>query len=389
MLALTGAGLLGAAALPRLARAAGSGATTFPFDYVNRQIRFPAMLDGRGPLTFALDSGAGGNVIFTGAAQRIGLTGGRKVNVTGASGDVKARLAHVDKLAAGPLTLENQGVVVLDLAAGEAIGLDGIVGWELLRRFATTVDFDARTITVWPDAPDTSQLGDTVPIAIRDNVPHIAAAVNGIDGDFNIDTGDNGGISLFQPFLRRTGLMASAPPRFVLPKGIGTDVGGQSTTYGVARGASFRLGPVTLDAPLLRYIDATSGAFARTDLAGNLGCLVWERFRLTFDYARSRVFLRPGVKAHDPFVFNRSGLILNPTAQGLVVIAVVAASPAAAAGAMIGDRVVSVAGRSVEGRGGLDAVTAAFLQPVGTVLTVKLVRAGTPLDVTLALADLV
>jgi C-terminal processing protease CtpA/Prc len=56
---------------------------------------------------------------------------------------------------------------------------------------------------------------------------------------------------------------------------------------------------------------------------------------------------------------------------------------------MVGDRVVSVAGRSVEGRGGLDAVTAAFLQPVGTVLTVKVVRAGTPLDVTLALADLV
>jgi S1-C subfamily serine protease len=146
---------------------------------------------------------------------------------------------------------------------------------------------------------------------------------------------------------------------------------------------------VTLDAPLYRYIDATAGAFARTDLAGNLGCLVWERFRLTFDYARSRVFLRAGRTAHDPFVFNRAGLIVNPTAQGLVVIAVVPASPAAAAGAVSGDRVVSVAGRSVEGHGGLDALTAAFLQPVGTVLLVRVLRAGTPLDITLTLADLV
>jgi aspartyl protease len=179
MLALTGAGVLGAAALPRIARAADPGATTFPFEYVDRQIRFAATLDGRGPLTFALDSGAGGNVLFTGAAQRIGLNGGRAVGVTGASGDIKARMVHVDKLVVGPLTLANQGVVVLDLAAAEAIGLDGIVGWELLRRFATTVDFDERTIAVWHGAPDTAQLGDPVPVVIRDTLPRIAATVNG------------------------------------------------------------------------------------------------------------------------------------------------------------------------------------------------------------------
>jgi hypothetical protein len=45
-----------------------------------------------------------------------------------------------------------------------------------------------------------------VPFVIRDSVPHVAATVDGIGGDFNIDTGDSGGISLFQPFLRRTGL---------------------------------------------------------------------------------------------------------------------------------------------------------------------------------------
>jgi hypothetical protein len=391
MLALTGAGLAAAAARPLGARAADATTSpiTFPFDYADREIRFTATVDGRGPLTFALDSGAGGNVVFAKAAQRVGLSGGRRMKVTGASGDVTALMAHVDRLAFGPLTLADQGVLVLDVPTAEAIGLDGIVGWELLRRFATTVDFDARTLTVWPGAPDDAQLGDAVPIVVSDRLARIGATVNGIDGVFDIDTGDNGGISLFRPFVRRTGLLASAPPRFVLPKGTGSDVGGENTTYGLVRGTSFRLGPLTLDAPLYRYVDATSGVFARTDLAGNLGCEVWERFVLTFDYARSRVLLRPGHNANAPFVFNRTGLIVNPTPQGLTVIAVVPGSPAAAAGAQVGDRLAAVGGRSVEGRDGASLLVGAFVQPVGTVLPVRLLRGGTPVDVTLTLADLI
>ena len=381
MLALTGAGIVAAAARPLAARATDAGSIpspmTFPFDYVDREIRFAATVDGRGPLTFALDSGAGANVVFAKAAERVGLSGGRRTKVTGASGDVTARMAHVNRLTAGPLTLDDQGVIVLDVPTAEAIGLDGIVGWELLRRFATTIDFDASTITVWPGAPDTAGLGDAVPIVINDRLARIAAAVNGIDGNFDIDTGDNGGISLFRPFVRRTGLIASAPPRFVLPKGAGSDVGGEATTYGLVRGTSFRLGPITLNAPLYKYLDATSGVFARTDLAGNLGCEIWERFVLTFDYARSRVLLRPGRSANEPFVFNRTGLIVNPTAQGLTVIAVVPGSPAAAAGAHVGDRLLSVGGRNVEGRDGAAVLVGAFVQPVGTALQVRLLRGGT------------
>lgn len=388
MLALAGAGIA-SAVLPVRARADDAAPTTFPFDYIARQIRFPVMLDGHGPLTFLLDSGAAANILFTRAGQRIGLTGGRPTTVIGASGSARAAVAHVGAFVVGPVTLDDQRMLVLDVPLAEALGVDGIVGWELLRRFATTVDFDARKITLWPGPPDAAQLGDAVPIAVREGLPRIAATVEGIAATFDVDTGDRGGISLFGPFVRRNGLLAAIPPRVTVPAANGSDIGGQLRTFDFARGKSMRLGPLAFDAPLYRYIDVTSGVFARTDLAGNLGCAVLDRFLLTFDYARSRMFLRPGRKANDPFVFNRTGLIASATAQGPVVIGVIPRSPAAAAGVEVGDRIAAVAGRSVDGPAGFEFAETAFMGPAGTTLPIRLLRATTQVDVTLALVDLV
>jgi S1-C subfamily serine protease len=72
-------------------------------------------------------------------------------------------------------------------------------------------------------------------------------------------------------------------------------------------------------------------------------------------------------------------------ARGLIVVGVVADGPAARAGVMLGDVLVALEGSSLHDLGDVQAAIAG--RRVGTAVTVSLLRAGTPLDVAVTLAE--
>jgi len=148
------------------------------------------------------------------------------------------------------------------------------------------------------------------------------------------------------------------------------------------------LGPFTLSRPLAALDFASSGAFASTGLAGNLGSQVFQNFVITFDYPDRALFLEKSPDFDAPVRYNRTGVLLALTDNGaLVVVAINPGSPAAAAGLAAGDLLKSVNGRSV---GGESAFTVAdwFAAPAGAMLSLDLVRAGKAVSVTIAPADL-
>ena len=72
-------------------------------------------------------------------------------------------------------------------------------------------------------------------------------------------------------------------------------------------------------------------------------------------------------------------------ARGLIVVGVVADGPAARAGLMLGDVLVALEGTPLHDLD--DVQTAVAGRRVGTAVTVSLIRAGTPLDVAVTLAE--
>jgi membrane-associated protease RseP (regulator of RpoE activity) len=94
-----------------------------------------------------------------------------------------------------------------------------------------------------------------------------------------------------------------------------------------------------------------SGAFAANDTAGNVGGALLKHFAVTFDYTRRRLYFEQEGGRDRPDPYDRAGLWLSGSADGRAfeVFDVVARGPADEAGLKVGDRVVAVDGKSVEG----------------------------------------
>ena len=108
-------------------------------------VMIPAFVNGRGPYAFALDTGASTSVISPALAEALGMDRGDGAAMTGAGGMLQATIGRVSSLAVGGATATDLAVVVSDFVAhvGQAVGadVDGVVGYNFLRRFRVTIDY--------------------------------------------------------------------------------------------------------------------------------------------------------------------------------------------------------------------------------------------------------
>jgi S1-C subfamily serine protease len=144
-----------------------------------------------------------------------------------------------------------------------------------------------------------------------------------------------------------------------------------------------------VEAPVLRLPADNGGALAIRHVAGNIGGEILRRFVVTFDYARRIVHLVANAESGKPFEVDRSGLWINRHAQGAVVGAVMAGSPADTAGVLVDDVIVAIDGAQASGIG-LDALRRLLANsPIGTRMAFDLRRGESQIQAALELRDLV
>jgi predicted aspartyl protease len=118
-------------------------------------ILVPAMVNGGGPHTFAIDTGASTTVIAPALAGTLGLTGSRVPAMTGGGGTVQAFQGMLRSLAIGNTRCENVTVMVADfllmLAQAIQAPLDGIVGYNVLRMFRVGIDYPRSLLSLRAD----------------------------------------------------------------------------------------------------------------------------------------------------------------------------------------------------------------------------------------------
>lgn len=104
-----------------------------------------ASVNGAGPFQFALDTGTSTTLISPELAQRFSIRSESVPGMTGAGGAVQARAGMVESLAIESAAIANVQVMVADvlMMLGQAIGarLDGIIGYNYLKEFKTTIDY--------------------------------------------------------------------------------------------------------------------------------------------------------------------------------------------------------------------------------------------------------
>ena len=237
---------------------------------------FEVWLNGKGPFRFALDSGAV-DLLKSTVAAKLGLAIEGSRSARGVTNQtVTSGYVNVDRVAVGSAIESHRPFLVLDLPAP----VDGLLGFETLRRLPVTLDYAARTLTVTPSTAEPKACDVVVPFAFDGRTPLVDGSLNTVPAQFWIDSGNDDSAIVFDRFnaghpgaLSQTGTSAA-----------GQAVGG-AESFHVLQPVTVTLGSLAfpnLAAKLL--LGQSNGA-----IDANLGYDLLRRYPVSFDYANRRL----------------------------------------------------------------------------------------------------
>lgn len=259
-------------------------------------ILLPAQVNGHGPFSFVLDTGAAVNLITNNLAAVAGIEAAEVRSGTGAAGAVTVGVGMAASLCVGDACEVGVRIAITDelLRIGEKVGktIDGAVGYEFLQRFCVTIDY-RRRIATFSRSIDGDATGTQTPIPFRLAKPEkplvlVEAFVND-DGPFQfaLDTGAS-----------MTTLSGGVASRLALnrtPMPAATGAGG-AVQAEAARVESVRVGDAAagpLGVVITNVTDVVSRVLGEP-LDGILGYNFLRNFEVVIDYPRTAIALSDG-----------------------------------------------------------------------------------------------
>lgn len=365
-----------------------SGSTSVPFWLEGNHVLFDARVNGKGPFTMILDTG--GLAVLTVATAKtlaVRATGNTAVGGIGDKAESSGYVHGLD-VQIGDFMLHGQTAMVMDLpnSPPPTRAMQGMLGYELLRRVIVEVDYKTNTLTLSdPKKFDRKRAGIAVPFDYADHMPEVAGSFEGIKGRFRVDTGSGSELVVSSPAVLQQGLRARHPVGIQRTSGGG--IGGTTTAY-MTRADDLKLGAIRFDHFVANLSSQKIGAFADPSYTGNVGGGLLKRYVVTFDYPGQTIyFQRRSDVVDDTGTYERAGISIQAVAGGLAIGEVVAGGPAEAAGLQAGD-VLSAVNGSKSAATDLSGLRYRLRNaPVGTALTFDILRSGTKISKTVILKD--
>lgn len=369
------------------------GRVTAPIQLLNNHVYLPVTVNGKGPFLFMFDTG-GHTLLTPETAKALALKSQGDAPGAGAGESVvdTGFVKNVD-FQIGDLSFTGQTATVVPFASKAVEGFDqqGMLGFELARRFVTVIDYGAKTITFIepakfdPAKSEPGGAGVAVPFAFYNHLPQVKGDFEGVPGVFDVDTGSRVELTLNKPFVEAHDLTAKHPKGVLAVDGWG--VGGPSRSY-VTRGAWFDLGPVRIDHLVASFGTQAKGAFSDPNYQGNIGSGLLKRYRVTFDYDHQVMYLKPLEPApRDVDVFDRAGVWLNLSPAGFKIMDLTAGGAAAASGLKVGDEITAIDGAPATKVYLPDLRKRLRDAPAGTKVRLSVLAGGQARAVTLTLKD--
>ncbi len=159
--------------------------------------------------------------------------------------------------------------------------LDGIIGVQLFREYNVAIDYPDRTMILYPKGTYPTEGFETIPFTLyRNQIPMISMEVDGVFGDFTIDTGDKSTLTIFEPFLENMPENYQLGEVNITGYGVGGPIYGQEFVIG-----EVHLGDVIsfLKVPA-RVPRNEKGRWSRTTHAGNIGGGLLTGHEVIFDF---------------------------------------------------------------------------------------------------------
>lgn len=366
----------------------GAVTDTVPFRLLNNHVYVEAMVNGKGPYTFIVDTG--GHTLFSPrVVKEVGLESVGEAATAGAGEKTETSgYAHYREIAIGKARLRDQVGFTIQIYEPtiEGIQVDGMIGFEYFSRFAVRLDYGARTMTTTQFAHfDGKDAGTAIAYKFYDHLPQVTGSIDGLPARFDIDTGSRSEVDITGPFAARHKL------RDKYAKGVsaitGWGVGGPSRSY-VARVPSLTFNGIKVDDVVAGLSEAKGGSFSDPSYDGNIGSGFLKRFVVTFDYPHQVMYLkRLSPQPVDAGRFDRSGMWINAASDAYKITSIAANSPAAQAGLAEGDLITSLNGQRAVAEHLSDARSMLRALPAGTEVSVIFKRGGSEQRATIKLRD--
>jgi predicted aspartyl protease len=247
-----------------------------------------AMINGRGPYRFAVDTGASGYLRVTPAlAGTLGLRQAGEARAGDPSGGatVAVPLYRVDSLAFGGLSYGGIVASAINLPGSRLAGVDGIIGIGFFQTMVLTVDYGRLRLAAGPGALPEPNDRDVIGFTPgRGGLIEFPLRIGGAVHPVHLDTG-NTRHPLFMPTAAIPGLPTRGQPRAI---GTARTISQEIALQAVDLAAPVRIGSTTLP--------VTDVGYPAIAPVGNVGSLALQAMAVTIDYPNRRLRVVPSAR---------------------------------------------------------------------------------------------
>ncbi len=250
-------------------------------------------VNGSPGLKFVLDSAASGCVLDATRAAELGIQANVRGLTSGSGGTQEVWLIPALQIKLGELELTAQNCYVFDMKKFKFKGqVDGVLGSPLYAKYVVELDYPALRARIYnPKAYRPSSKAQVLPMRITTGPTvrgEIMARGEKFYLDVQLDTGSAHVITICTPVVERYHLLElvdqAKPSETVGIGGASPDIIGYIDEVRIAQ--------AFLQRPLVRLSRQTVGSFAtEKNYSGNIGGEFLKQYKVTFDFAGSRVML--------------------------------------------------------------------------------------------------
>lgn len=304
----------------------GKKSDRIPFEMVNNLIIVPVELNGT-ELSFLVDTGVKTSVLLTlNEEDTLLLQSAEKILLRGIGGEelIEAYRSRNNKFRIGNTTNPNLAVYVIydeniNFSHRLGVPVHGIIGYDLFKDFVVEINYPRKFLRLHdPDKFDKKMRNyRKIPLEFYQNKPY--AKVNLDFEDYKteatllLDNGLSDALWLFTD-----GEKIKVPQRAFsdfLGMGLLGDVIGERSKV-----KALTLGDETLKNISASFPDSLSVEGLKTYHArnGSIGAETLRRFHLIFDYENGILFLKGNKWREQPFIYDKSGIVLEHSGFNLV-----------------------------------------------------------------------
>ncbi len=311
------------------------------------------------PFLFFFDTGAGTSLISEELAQQLNIQPTYTETVSGASSSKTFKVAESQKLILGDkIVLDNVDLIIDDNTAqiSKSLGrkFDGILGYDLLHRYLTKVDFDQKEFRIYQKPEELNTQGFTKhPIEISEDIPipHLDVTFTLKDhssytGTVLFDSGAGLNLLINSRFQEQHDLLNKMPNRLIASQ---NDLTGKGLiTLSTIQSLEF-LG-YKFNTEMLAHVSTDkTGVSAMPGYLGILGAEIINRFNFIIDYNNKLLYLQPNSLFNLPINTTVLPFRFKEESGKITVSHVIEGTDAANQDIEVGDEILEINGRKVKG----------------------------------------